>query len=115
MGLFRLVQPYLRAEQGIAIRRRFEEPLVGLLVLAGPESGEVAVTDGDGEQRAMVWDTGCHYERLMTVVLDRRCPPGEEVAIELTGRVPDYESCQRPADPPDRRDLRIVGYMLLPG
>jgi GDSL-like lipase/acylhydrolase family protein len=114
MRLFRLHRPYLELAPGTLLQRRFDERLAGLAVLAGPESGEIRVTDSTGSQTAMVWDEDCHYERFMTVELDRDCPPGADVRVELTDRVPDYSSCRRPVEPPERRDLRVIGYLLLP-
>jgi hypothetical protein len=114
MKRFRLVQPYLQVGPGKSLQRSVDGLLVGLVVLAGPESGELEVTDRSGSQRAMVWDSDCFYERYTTVEFERPCPPGSGVTVELTDTSPDYSSCRRPVDPPERRDLRVVGYMVRP-
>jgi hypothetical protein len=114
METFRLIVPYLKIDGESAIRRTFDGRLAGLVVLAGPQSGEIEVTDATGSQRALIWDEDCSYERYMTVELDRECPAGAEVAIALTQTAPDYSVCRRPVEAPEHRDLRVVGYMVLP-
>jgi hypothetical protein len=113
-GLFRMQRPYLEVPLGGEVRRTFDERLAGLVVLAGPQSGEIRVTHGTEVETAMIWDAACHYERFTTVEFDRMIPPGVEVGIELTETVPDYATCHRPLEPPERRNLRLIGYMLLP-
>jgi hypothetical protein len=114
MKLFRLRWPYLELAPEARLERRFDERLAGLVVLAGPESGEIRVTDDLGSQSMMIWDPDCHYERLATAEFRRDCPPGMDVSIELSEAVPDYSTCRRPLEPPHRRDLRVVGYLLRP-
>ena len=114
MGLFRMHRPYLELGRGEVLCREFDEHLAGLVVLAGPESGEIQVTDESGIQTEMIWDAACHYERFTTVTFDRMIPPGRKFAIELTDTVPDYATCQRPVEPPAHRVLRTAGYLLLP-
>jgi hypothetical protein len=114
MGRFRLIQPYVEVDAGTPIRRCLDGHLVGLVVLVGPESGEIEVRDPAGAQRTMVWNEDCSFERYTTVEFERPCPPGSEVTIELTDTAPDYSTSLRPVDPPEQRNLRVVGYMVLP-
>jgi hypothetical protein len=115
MGLFRFQQPYLEITQDAVIRRRFDGELVGLMVLHGPESGELRLTDdADGSQHAMIWDNTCFYERLGAKLLKRRVAAGADMTIELTDKPPDYSLCSRPVQAPERRVLRVAGYMVLP-
>jgi hypothetical protein len=114
MGLFRLHRPFLELPLGSSIRRRFDERLAGLVMLVGPESGELEIVDPDGVQRLMAWDQYCHYERFTVCLFERPCAVGAEVAIRLTETIPDYSQCRRPVDPPDRRTARMLGYAVLP-
>ena len=114
MCVLRLQRPYLEFPHGSSIRRRFEERLAGLVLLVGPDSGELEVVDRRGPQRLMIWDEYCHYERFTACLFERPCEAGGEVSIELTDTVPDYASCRRPMDPPERRTVKVIGYMVLP-
>jgi hypothetical protein len=114
MGLFRLQLPYLELPLGSRIRRRLTEQLAGLLMVVGPESGELEIADSAGRQRLMAWDEFCHYERFTACVFDRPCEAGGEFSIELTSTVPDYASCRRPVEAPERRTAKVLSYMVLP-
>jgi hypothetical protein len=114
LRLFRLQRQFLELGAGTAIRRRFSERLAGLVMLVGPESGELEISDGRGPQRLMAWDQFCSYERFTASVFDRPCNAGDEVSIELTGTVPDYSRSRHPIDPPERRLAKVMGYMVLP-
>jgi lysophospholipase L1-like esterase len=114
MRLFRLQRPYLELPAGSAIGRRFSDRVAGLVMVVGPESGELEVTDASGKQRLMTWDEWCHYERFQACLFERPCEAGE-VSIELTETVPDYARCRRPVEPPERLSAKVIGYMVLPG
>jgi hypothetical protein len=113
MLLFRLQRPYLELPAASSIRRRFADRLAGLVLLVGPESGELEIVNRSGRQRLMTWDEYCFYERYTALVFDRPCELGE-VSIELTDTVPDYASCRRPVEPPEHRTAKVIGYLVLP-
>jgi hypothetical protein len=115
MGRFRLHWPYLEIGPSSAIRKRIECRIEGFVIIVGPHSGELEVSDGTASQRVMTWDDTCFYERLSTAILPRGCSAGADVKIQLTDTVPDYASCRRPLEPPAQRSLRLVGYMVRPG
>jgi GDSL-like Lipase/Acylhydrolase family len=114
MRLFRLHRPYLELPPGPAIRRQFTNRVAGLVMVVGPEAGELEITDRRGSQRLMTWDEYCHYDRFTSCLFERPCEPGSDVSIELTDAVPDYARCRRPLDAPERRVAKVMGYMVLP-
>jgi hypothetical protein len=114
MRLFRLQRPYLELPVRSPIHRRFSDRLAGLVMLVGPESGELEIADRRGPQRLMTWDAWCHYERFTACLFERTCEAGGAVSIELTDTVPDYAQCRRPIGPPERRTAKVIGYMVLP-
>jgi hypothetical protein len=113
-GMFRLQRPYIRIGADSEFRPRADDALHGLVLIVGPESGEIEVRDTTGTERLMVWDEACFYERLMTVLLKRPTRAGDEVTIRVTDGVPDYARCRRPVEPPEEISLKVVGYMTLP-
>jgi hypothetical protein len=112
LGLFRLQLPYLQVGVGDPIELIPPAPLMGIAAIVGPESGEIRVASEAGERRKMLFDRFCHYERLNAVRFGRH-PPGEPVRIELTDAPVDYSVCRRPLEPPARKSLKLVGYMVL--
>jgi hypothetical protein len=114
MGRFRLQRPYVRITDGSAVHRCFDETLHGLVLIIGPESGEVEVAARGDAQRSMAFDEGGHYERLGTMMLKRPVPPGVEVTIRQTAAVPDYSISRRPMEPPPERSLKLFSYLVSP-
>jgi GDSL-like lipase/acylhydrolase family protein len=111
--LFRLQMAYVELGAGTPLARVLPGELLGLVVIVGPQSGVIRVRTAGDEQTVMLWDDTCWYERLSTVILDRRCPAGAEVTIELTDEPVDYSQCRRPIEVTGRKSLKLVGYMVL--
>ncbi len=113
-GRFRFVRPYVEVAPGNPLRATFAGELVGLVAIVGPSSGWVRVTAGENVQDVLLWDPWCHYDRLDTAVLQRRCPPGAEVTLESAEAPVDMSEARRPVDPGTARDrlLRVVWFMV---
>jgi hypothetical protein len=110
---YKMQRACLELPSGSEIRREFADRLAGLVLLVGPKSGEVEVSDRSGVQRVMTWDEWCHYERYTACRFGHPCEPGE-VAIALTDSVPDYSLGRQPYEPPEARVMKVMGYMVLP-
>lgn len=112
---FRLQLPYVQVGAGVQVRFRPSGELVGFIVLIGPDSGEIEVSWSGGREDILVFDEFSYYERLSTVVLEKRIPAGADVTIELTRRPVDRTATVRPIEgqAPIEPTLRLVGYMVL--
>jgi lysophospholipase L1-like esterase len=108
---FRLVSEYVEIAVGNRFECVFDGELVGLVVIVGPSSGIVRVSAGGDVQDLLLWDEDCHYDRLSTGVLPRRCPAGTPVTIEPTDAAVDTSNARRPVEPTEKR-LRVVGFMV---
>jgi hypothetical protein len=113
MRQFRLQRPYLELPAADRIRRRFDDRLAGLVLVVGPDAGELEITDEGGTQRVMTWDDWCHYERFTACLFPRPTRPGSDVSIAVTDTVPDYDTCRIPMQPPACRTAKVIGYMTL--
>lgn len=116
-GRYRLMLPYVELEPGQHIR--FEPPgeLAGLVVLRGPDAGEIVVSGEGGEQRISVWDEFCWYPRLSTIELERTLPAGEPFTIEFTGEPSERAPLMKmgvPVETPIPPEVRfkLVAYMV---
>lgn len=118
MRLYRLSLPYLQIGVGESISIEPPGVLVGVMLLRGPDSGEIAVDSDLGEEHASVWDEWCFYERIGTVVFERR-PSAGPVTIRLTGAPPERRPVRHPFDPTrwsaetSETTLKVFGYMVL--
>jgi glycosyltransferase involved in cell wall biosynthesis len=110
IGRFRLLYPYVEIEPGARIECSFEEELVGLLVVVGPESGVIRA----GSREHNLFDRWCSYERLSTVVFDPGFEPGSRVTIEPTDKPVDRSVLRGVVDEPETTKLKVVGFMVRP-
>jgi GDSL-like lipase/acylhydrolase family protein len=113
--LFRLQLSYVQVGPEVPITYRPPGELVGLIVLIGPDSGEITVAWDGGSESELLFDEFSDYYRIGTVVLDRRIPAGSEVTVELTRRPIDRTATVRPIPQPEATEpsLRVVGWMVL--
>ncbi len=109
-GTLRFSYPYVAVRPGNAFTHRLRGELVGLLVAIGPTTGGVVVSTGDGwEEERVLWDRWCTYERLSTVILERRVPAASIVRVEARriDRSTGSDSAAAGAVP----ELRLIAYL----
>jgi GDSL-like lipase/acylhydrolase family protein len=112
---FRLQLEYVEVGPAVPVHCRPMGQLIGLVVLIGPDSGEIEVSWSGGLENIVLFDEFSHYQRLSTVVLRQRIPAGADVKIELTRRPVDRTATVRPIEGSAVTEpaLRLVGYMVL--
>lgn len=101
-GHFRLSYPFVEfGSNNVFCFRSEHEALIGLLLVAGPHSGETMI----GGQRHQLRDRWCAYERLHFYVLPDVHGPGSSVEI-----VPLQEQ-----DVVTARVMKLIGLLTRPG
>jgi hypothetical protein len=112
--VFRFNYPVLDVEPDVDLVLEDVRGVVGLVVVVGPDSGEVEIEDGERSRRVILFDEYCHYERLNTIVFSgTRADPGR-VRVRLTRAAVDTSVCRQPVPPraPGERRLSVVGLMI---
>ena len=82
LGRFRLMYDYVAIGAGNRFQCRFDGELVGMLLVLGPSSAAVRISADADVREVSLWDDDCFYERLSTLIFDRRYPSGTMVTIE---------------------------------
>lgn len=115
-GTYRFVYPWTGLEPGNPIRVEVEGDVVGLLVVAGPDSGVLHITTEHGSERIVAFDQWCHYDRLSSVILGSDWPI-RRVSVEVSGEPVDRSIARRPVSDATCTEsrLRAIAWMVRMG
>lgn len=112
----RLVCEYVQIGADNAFECRFDGRLAGVLVVKGPQSGVIRVRTPFDEREYCLWDEYCTVDRYGSVVFERPVPARTPVTMWLTDAPVDYGRSLQPLGDPAaiRRNLKVIGFLLLP-
>ena len=112
-GTFRFVHQWTGLEPGNPVRMECDGDIVGMLVVAGPDSGVLRIETARGVERIVAFDQWCHYDRLSSVVFGAQWPL-RAVSVDVTDDAIDRSLTRRPISgaPQSKSRLRAIAWMV---
>ena len=85
LGRFRLALNYAELQAGNGLKIEFgTHDIWGLLIVAGPKSGDILIEANDKRRIYPTWDKWCVRELLRSVTFDEPIPRGVEFRLLVT-------------------------------
>ncbi|MDJ0569651.1 MAG: hypothetical protein QNJ53_11460 [Pleurocapsa sp. MO_192.B19] len=88
--------------------------LIGLMVIAGKDSGYIKLESPEEKEDYLAWDKWCHYDRLKTIIINKSYSQLTKLKLRLTDKNVDYSDCRRTIENPNKiiKKLKLVALML---
>lgn len=111
-----IAHPAVRFNVGNVIRIPNTIPgkFMGIWTIAGPDSGVINISNGEGGQNDMsIWDQWSHYDRFVIRRFGGTWYTGDNLEIKLTDREPNYSTCRRDIKEWPSRSLWVIGWSII--
>ncbi|MGK7899666.1 MAG: tetratricopeptide repeat protein, partial [Xenococcus sp. (in: cyanobacteria)] len=91
-----------------------QHELIGLIVVAGLDSGYIQLESQGEKEKILAWDKWCHYDRFKTIIIDKNYSQLTKLTVTITDEKVDYSECRRTISHPDKiiKKLKLIGLMV---
>lgn len=113
-GKFRLLMDYIQIDSHNELVCEFDGDLVGLWLIVGKESGVIELRTPNEVQEYTLWDTDCHYDRIMGEIFYPFVPAHTPLRIRLTEQPMDYTKLRHPIENAEaiQKNLKILSFLV---